>query len=29
MRAEVIDLPLGAALRVVRFVIEEGVGEPR
>lgn len=28
MRAEVIDLPLGAALRVVRFVIEEGVGEP-
>lgn len=28
MRAEVIDLPLGAALRVVRFVIEEGAGEP-
>lgn len=28
MRAEVIDLPKGAALRVVRFVIEEGAGEP-
>jgi hypothetical protein len=27
MRAEVIDLPRGAALRVVRFVIEEGPGE--
>lgn len=27
MRAEVIDLPKGAALRVVRFVIEEGAGE--
>lgn len=28
MRAEVVDLPRGAALRVVRFVIEEGTGEP-
>lgn len=28
MRAEVIDLPRSAALRVVRFVIEEGAGEP-
>lgn len=28
MRAEVIDLPRGAALRVVRFVIEEGTGDP-
>lgn len=28
MRAEVIDLPRGAALRVVRFVIEEGAGDP-
>lgn len=28
MRAEVIDLPRGAAVRVVRFVIEEGTGEP-
>lgn len=28
MRAEVIDLPKGAALRVVRFVIEDGAGEP-
>lgn len=27
MRAEVIDLPRGAALRVVRFVIEEGTGD--
>lgn len=27
MRAEVIDLPKSAALRVVRFVIEEGAGE--
>ncbi|MDG0853387.1 HsdM family class I SAM-dependent methyltransferase [Roseateles puraquae] len=27
MRAEVIDLPRGAALRVVRFVVEEGWGE--
>ena len=28
MRGEVIDLPMGAALRVVRFVIKEGAGEP-
>lgn len=28
MRAEVIDLHRGAALRVVRFVIEEGTGDP-
>jgi hypothetical protein len=28
MRAEVIDLPRGATLRVVRFVIEEGAGDP-
>lgn len=27
MRAEVINLPRGAALRVVRFVIEESPGE--
>lgn len=28
MRAEVIDLHRGAAVRVVRFVIEEGTGDP-
>ena len=28
MRAEIINLPKGSALRVVRFVIEEGVAEP-
>jgi hypothetical protein len=28
MRAEVVDLPKGAAVRVVRFVIEDGAGEP-
>jgi len=27
MRAEVMDLPRGAALRVVRFVVEDGPGE--
>ena len=29
MRAEVMDLPRGAALRVVRFVLQEGPGEAR